>query len=71
MNEQRQATERSFGASLRRLRLQRRLTQGDFPGVTAKTVARIERGEVAKLQGKTLRILAETLGVEASDIESY
>lgn len=68
---QRRETERTFGASLRRLRMQRRLTQSDFPGVTAKTVARIERGEVAKPHGKTLRTLAEALGVDEPEIERY
>ena len=71
LHVQRRETERSFGASLRRLRMQRRLTQSDFPGVTAKTVARIERGEVGKPHGKTLKILADTLGVNADEIETY
>jgi hypothetical protein len=63
--------ERSFGASLRRLRLQRGLRQGDFPHVAAKTIARIERGEVVKPQGRTLRSLADRLGVASDEIESY
>ncbi len=71
LHAQRRETERSFGASLRRLRMQRRLTQSDFPGVAAKTVARLERGEVGKPHGRTLKILAETLAVNADDIESY
>ena len=37
LHAQRRESEQSFGASLRRLRMQRRLTQSVFPGVTAKT----------------------------------
>jgi hypothetical protein len=71
LNNERRRTERSFGAALRRLRLQRRLKQGDFPPLTAKTIARIERSEVAKPHGKTLHIIAERLQVDADQIESY
>jgi hypothetical protein len=71
LHSQRRESEQTFGASLRRLRLQRGLTQDDFPGVAAKTVARIERGEVAKPHGRTLKILAETLDVSPDEIESF
>ena len=40
-------------------------------GVTAKTIARIERSEVGKPHGKTLQIIAQRLGVNADQIESY
>ena len=63
--------EKTFGASLRRLRVLRGLRQGDFTPLSAKTVARIERGEVAKPHGPTLARLAHRLGVAPEEIESY
>ena len=71
LNKERRQNERTFGAALRRLRLQRGLKQGDFAPLTAKTIARIERGEVGKPHGKTLEIIARRLGVDAGQIESY
>ena len=71
LNKARQATDRSFGSSLRRLRLQRRLKRSDFPGIASKTIARIERSEVEKPRGKTLETLAKRLDVGADQIESY
>ena len=65
------AEEKSFGASLRRLRVLRGLRQGGFDPLTAKTVARIERGEVATPHGRTLERLATRLRVEAGEIETY
>ncbi len=64
-------SDRSFGASLRRLRLQRQLRRSDFPGVASKTIARIERGEVVKPHGRTLDTIARRLGVSADRIENY
>lgn len=70
--QQRHAEERTFGASLRRLRLQRELRQSDFePDVAAKTIARIENNEVAKPHGQTLRHIASKLRVEPEQIETY
>jgi transcriptional regulator with XRE-family HTH domain len=71
LNKERRLNERTFGAALRRLRLQRGLKQGDFIPLTAKTIARIERSEVRKPHGKTLQIIAQRLGVHAEQIESY
>ena len=71
LNKERKASEQSFGASLRRLRLQRQLKRSDFPGIASKTIARIERNEVEKPHGKTLETIAKRLGVNAKDIESY
>jgi hypothetical protein len=71
LNKERRQNERTFGAALRRLRLQRGLKQGDFIPLTAKTIARIERSEVGKPHGKTLQIIAQRLGVNADQIESY
>jgi hypothetical protein len=71
LNKERRQNERTFGASLRRLRLQRGLKQGDFAPLTAKTIARIERSDVEKPHGKTLQTIAQRLGVNADQIESY
>lgn len=71
INAKRREEDKGFGPSLRRLRIQRHLTRNDFPGVTAKTIARIERGEIAKPHEKTLSVLAETLGVRPDEIETY
>ena len=65
------AEEKTFGASLRRLRVLRGLRQNDFAPLPAKTIARVERGEVAKPHGQTLGRIAERLGVAAGEIESY
>lgn len=71
LRKERQRTERTFGASLRRLRLQRGLNQRDFAPLAAKTIARIERGDVDRPHGKTLDVIATRLGVNAKQIESY
>ena len=61
----------SFGGALRRLRLQRGLRQSDFPPLSVKEVARIERGEVSKPHRNTLLTLASRLGVEPDAIADY
>lgn len=61
----------SFGGALRRLRLQRGLRQSDFPPLSVKEVARIERGEVRKPHRNTLLTLASHLGVEPDAIADY
>lgn len=71
LNKERLKSEQSFGASLRRLRLQKGLTQDDFAPLVKKTIARIELNEVKKPHGKTLDVLAQRLGVPADQIESY
>ena len=64
--------EQSFGASLRRLRKQRGLRREDFgPDLSAKTVARIEQGKVARIQKATLDSLAKHLDVEPQEIASF
>jgi hypothetical protein len=67
----RRAEGRTFGACLRRLRLSRGLRQADFGDVTAKTIARIERGETEAPHGHTLKVIAARLGVEPNEITSY
>lgn len=69
---QRRAEDRTFGASLRRLRLQRELRQSDFePEVSARTIARIENNQVAKPHGRTLLHIAGCLGVQAEEMDTY
>ncbi len=70
-NAKRHKEDHGFGASLRRLRIQRRLGRADFPGLSAKTIARLERGETGKPHGKTLNVLAKRLAVQPDEIESY
>ena len=67
----RKAAERSLGGTVRRLRLDKGLRQKDFPGLTAKEIARIERGEVKKPHERTLSKIARCLGVSTQDISTY
>jgi DNA-binding Xre family transcriptional regulator len=72
LSRQRLESERSFGASLRRLRRQRNLRREDFaPRVAAKTIARIEQGKVRHVREQTLAKIADCLGVNPDDIETY
>ncbi len=61
----------SFGASVRRLRLQKGLSRRDFPGVTEKEIARIERNEISRPHARTLEILASSLGVPLAELATY
>jgi hypothetical protein len=63
--------DQSLGAALRRLRLQRGLGRSDFPGLSAKEIARIERGEVKSPHAATLSTVAKRLGVAPEEIASY
>jgi hypothetical protein len=63
--------EDSVGASIRRLRLRKNLRRTDFPPLTEKTIARIERGEIEKPQAHTVETIAARLGVAALDLASY
>jgi DNA-binding Xre family transcriptional regulator len=72
VNRERLETEQSFGAALWRLRKLRGLSREDFaPEVAAKTIARIERGEVQRIQKKTLEALARRLQVRPEDIATF
>ncbi|HEU4454988.1 MAG TPA: helix-turn-helix domain-containing protein [Longimicrobium sp.] len=64
-------TDRSFGACLRRLRLQKGVDRDDFPGVSEKQIARIERGETGRPRASTLAAIAGRLGVRPEEIEEY
>lgn len=70
LNERQQ--DPSFGASLRRLRLLRRLKQTDFaPAISEREIRRIEANEVAQVHQETQDALARRLKVTFSDIASY
>jgi DNA-binding XRE family transcriptional regulator len=71
INKKRTKEESGFGASLRRLRLLRGLNQDQFPGVSARTIARIEKGTIGKPQHKTLAKIAAALDVATAEIEEY
>ena len=61
--------DQSLGASIRRLRLQRGLSQADF-SVGEKTIGRVERNETTP-NTATRRSIALTLGVEVDDLDSF
>ncbi len=63
--------DRSFGGALRRLRLQKGLRRTGFPGISAKEIARIERGAVKKPHPQTLAVLGKRLGVRPETISTF
>lgn len=71
VNKKRTAEEKGFGPSLRRLRLLRGLRQDQFPGISSKTIARIEQGKTGGPHAETLGKIAETLAVTPAEIEGY
>ena len=71
VNANRRDEEKGFGPSLRRLRKLRRVSRDDFPGISEKEIARIERGEVDKPHSRTLRAISKTLKVSPEEIETY
>lgn len=71
INAKRRDEDKSFGACLRRLRVLKGLRQSDFNSIPAKTIARIERGEVGKPHQATLQKIAKDLGVAPDQIETY
>jgi hypothetical protein len=71
LKKQSRQRERSFGASLMRLRTQRRLRRSDFAPVSSKEIARLERNEVEKPHARTLETIAGRLGVPPGEIKSY
>ena len=67
----RQQKEKTFGASLRRLRKQRKLSRDDFAPLSSKMIARIERGESPKPHPRTLASIAKKLRVAPDEIIEY
>lgn len=61
----------SLGGSIRRLRLQKELTQSDFPEIPPRTIGRIERGEVENPRQDTLDRIASRLGVAVEELDSF
>ncbi len=57
-----------IGARIRHLRKTRGLRREDFPGLTSKTVARIERGEITAPQRETIRLIARHLHVDPATL---
>ena len=63
--------EQGLGASIRRLRVARRVARHDFPGLDTKTLARIERGDVRRPHARTLTAIAARLGVDVADLGEF
>ncbi len=63
--------DQSLGGAIRRLRLMKGLRQSDFPGVTAKEIARIENNLVKNPHADTLRKIAKKTGVPVERIRTY
>jgi hypothetical protein len=61
----------SLGASIRRLRLQRGLSREEFPGLSAKAIARVERNEIARPRSGTLATIARVLKVPVDLLLAY
>jgi hypothetical protein len=61
----------SFGGSLKRLRLQKGLSRSDFGNISAKEVARIERGQIKRPRPPTLRKIAAKLGVAVDALGTF
>ena len=70
LNSSRRAAERGFGPALRRLRKQLGIARTDFPGLSSKTIARIERRETIPRQ-RTRKMIEEHLGMSSEQIETY
>lgn len=61
----------SLGGSIRRLRLQKRVSRTDFPDLSEKTIARIERNESPKPHQSTLAKIACRLGTSVGELDSF
>jgi len=71
LKQARFAEEQSLGASIRRLRRQKRKTRHDFRDIDPKTIARIEEGKIKKPRSATLEVIATTLGVKQTELGDY
>ncbi len=70
--KQRRASERGLGPSIRRLRCcSAGLRQQDFPGIAAKTIARIEQGKAIGVRDSTRSAIAKVLKVDPSELETF
>ena len=57
--------------TLRRLRLQKGLSRADFGRISAKEMARIERGQIKRPHPATLETIAAKLGVAVDVLGSF
>lgn len=71
LKQARYAGEQTLGASIRRLRRQKRKTRRDFTNVDPKTIARIEGGKINTPRASTLEAIAKTLGVKRTELGDY
>jgi len=71
LKKYRKQHEKSFGASLLRLRKQLKMKRTDFEPLNSKAIARIERGEVAKPHARTIALIAQKLKIQPEEIENY
>lgn len=71
LKQTRFAQEQTLGASIRRLRRQKRLSRSDFGNLDPKTIARIESGMSRSPRGSTLEAIAEILGVKRDELGEY
>jgi hypothetical protein len=65
------AQDRSLGGAIRRLRIQRGIGREDFPGVSGKEIARIERGQIRKPRRATLKAISRTLRVRLGALAEH
>ena len=70
LNRSRRAEEQGFGPSLRRIRKQLGIARTEFPGLSPKTIARIERGE-AEPRERTRRVIEKKLKMSSEQIATY
>ncbi|MEZ4651763.1 MAG: helix-turn-helix transcriptional regulator [Candidatus Eisenbacteria bacterium] len=70
LHARRRREDQGFGPSLRRLRTQRGLSRDDFDGVSAKTIARVERGEMEP-GPRARQAIVDRLGMSIEEIRAY
>ena len=71
MKKKEKLTAEGLGPALRRLRIQRGLSQSDFLSIGRKTISRIENGEIENPQKNTLETIAKRLNVKPEEIGTY
>jgi hypothetical protein len=71
LKQTRFAQEQTLGASIRRLRRQKRKTRLDFVNIDPRTIARIEEGKIKHPRASTLEVIAKTPGVMQTELGDY
>jgi DNA-binding XRE family transcriptional regulator len=71
LKQTRFAEEQTLGASIRRLRRQKRMTRNEFGDIDPKTIARIEQGKIKNPRISTLQAIAKILGVRRDELGDY